>query len=56
MWENWLSPDAYPGTAYAVADKGWMTEAVFLKWFQKQFLPAVESIDGPKLLGWTKVL
>jgi hypothetical protein len=50
LWENWMSKDAYEGTTYAVADKGWMTEQVFLNWFKGQFLPKTKSIDGPKLL------
>jgi len=50
IWENWMSKDAYPGTAYAVSDSGWMTEKVFLNWFQHQFIERVKTIEGPKLL------
>ena len=45
-----MSSDAYPGTAYAVADKGWMTVTVFLNWFQFQFLEMLKTVEGPKLL------
>ena len=50
MWESWMAADAFPGTCYAVANKGWMTETVFLQWFQHQFLRSTNSIEGPKLL------
>ena len=50
MWENWMSKDAYAGTAYAVSDRGWMTETVFLNWFQHQFIDRVKLIEGPKIL------
>ena len=45
-----MSKDAYAGTAYAVSDRGWMTEKVFLNWFQHQFIDRVKLIEGPKIL------
>ncbi|XP_047022265.1 tigger transposable element-derived protein 2-like [Helicoverpa zea] len=41
VWDEWTSPDAYPGTSYAATKKGWMETDVFEKYFKKVFLPAV---------------
>jgi hypothetical protein len=46
FWDSWTSPDAYPGTNYAVSENGWMNSHIFLEWFKNQFVPHVKNIIG----------
>lgn len=41
VWDEWTSPDAYPGTSYAATQNGWMESAVFEAFFKKTFLPTI---------------
>ncbi|CAH2095105.1 unnamed protein product [Euphydryas editha] len=49
VWDEWTSPDAYPGTTYAATKNGWMESEVFEAFFKKTFLPAIGN-QRPVLL------
>lgn len=49
VWDTWTSPDAYPGTAYAASNNGWMETQIFETYFKKTFLPLVKD-QRPLLL------
>ncbi|RVE39998.1 hypothetical protein evm_015352 [Chilo suppressalis] len=41
VWDQWTSPEDYPGTAYAATSNGWMETPVFDAYFEKVFLKTV---------------
>lgn len=45
IWSSWISEEAYPGTAYAASENGWMEETVFEQWFTNVFLKGIPSLD-----------